>query len=73
MSEIAALRQQIELECLAMHQALHGPAIVSTHAIIAQRFAAIGLHKQQLGAVVGEHEAARITYQTYVQVIDAHA
>jgi len=70
MSEIAALRQQIETECLAMYQALHGPAIVSPHTIIARRFAAIGQHKERLTAVVGEHEATRITYQTYAQVVD---
>lgn len=72
MSEIAALRQQIETECIAMRQALHGPAIVSTHAMIARRFAAIGQHKEQLAAIVGEHEATRITYQTYTQVVNAH-
>ncbi len=72
MSEIAALRQRIEEECIAMHRALHGYAIVSRHDIIAQRFAAIGQYKEQLAAVVGEQEAMCITYQTYAQVADAH-
>jgi len=71
MSEIASLRQRIETECMAMQQALQGYAVVSKHAIITQRFAAIGHHKEQLAAVVGEHEATRITYQTYARVIDA--
>lgn len=72
MSEIALLLQRIETECIAMQQALHGYAIVSRHDIIARRFEAIGQHKEQLAAVVGEHEAARITYQTYARVTDAH-
>lgn len=72
MSEIASLRQRIETECIAMYQALHGYAVVARHDMIARRFEAIGRHKERLATVVGEHEATRITYQTYAQVAHAH-
>jgi len=70
-SEIAALRQQIETECIAMKQALSGYAQVSRHEIIAHRFKAIEQHQEQLSQWVGEQEAQRICYETYEHVISA--
>jgi len=68
-SDIAALRQRIETECAAIHQAMYGVAVVSKHEIIANRFAALHRHTGQLAHVVGEQEANRFTCQTYAQVM----
>lgn len=68
-SEVAALRQRIETECVAMKQALSGYAVVSKHEIIACRFKAIEQHQKQLSQWVGEQEAQRICYETYEHII----
>lgn len=69
-SEIARLRQQIELECIAMQQALTGFAIVSKHEIIQKRYEAIGHYQEQLQALVGETEAALIVIKAYAKVLE---
>jgi len=66
-SEIAQLRQQIELECIAMQQALTGFAIVSKHEIIQKRYEAIGRYQDQLEALVGKTEAALIVIKAYTK------
>ena len=68
-SDVAAICQQIERECLAMKAALSGAAVVATHAIITHRFHAISQHQQRLIDAVGEQEASRICYETYAHVI----
>ena len=70
-SEIAAIRQQIACECLAMKAALSDYAVVSKHEIISHRFQAIGKHQERLTTSVGAQEAQRITYETYKQVLNA--
>lgn len=69
-SDIAAIRQQIALECEAMKQALWGYAAVSKHEIIAHRFEALGKHQERLTASVGAQEAQRILYEAYEHVFD---
>lgn len=69
-SEVAALRQRMEAECLAMKQALSGYAVVSRHDMIAHRFEAIGTCQKQLTAFVGSQEAQRMLCETYGQVFD---
>jgi len=68
-SEVAQLRQQLELEAQAMQQALHGFAISAQHAIIDRKYRAFGASQQQLVALIGEEEAATIATDIYIKVI----
>ena len=68
-SEVARLRQQIELECAAMQQALHGFALTAQHEIIQSKYESLGHYHEQLEQLVGEKEAALITTEIYVRVI----
>lgn len=68
-SDVAALRQQIETECAAIHQAMSGFAVVSKHEVIANRYVALHQHTKQLAHVVGEQEANSFTCQTYVKAM----
>ena len=65
MSEVARIRQQIELESAAMKLALYGFAAVAKHEFISHKYEAIGKCQEQLRALVGEEEALDITVQTY--------
>ncbi|MFL5692309.1 MAG: hypothetical protein ACJ795_10925 [Ktedonobacteraceae bacterium] len=69
-SEIARIREQIELESAAMKFALYGFATVAKHEFISHKYDAIGKCQEQLGALVGEEEATDITAQTYNYVMD---
>jgi hypothetical protein len=65
-SEIAELRQQIELACVAAFQGLHGLAQgVARHQIINARMERVGALQETLGSLVGEQEATRIVYEAY--------
>ena len=71
-SEIARVLAQIEVECAAMQQGLCGYAAVAAHEIIQRRFTTIGVHRDQLARLVGEHEANTMTWQTYNKAIQRH-
>ena len=68
-SEVARLRQQLEMECIAMQQGLTGYAVTARHEIIQRRYKAVGHCQKQLEQLVGKEEAAFITAETYVKVI----
>ena len=68
-SEVARLRQQLEMECIAMQQGLTGYAVTARHEIIQRRYEAVGHCQKQLEQLVGKEEAALITAETYVKVI----
>ena len=68
-SQLASLRQQIELECAAMQQALTGFALTAQHEIIQRKYESLGHYYEQLEQLVGENEAAIITTELYVKVI----
>jgi hypothetical protein len=68
-SEVARLRKQIELECAAMQQALHGFALTALHEIIQRKYESLGHYHEQLEQLVGEKEAALITTEIYVRMI----
>ncbi|MBA2677053.1 MAG: hypothetical protein H0U76_01430 [Ktedonobacteraceae bacterium] len=68
-SEVARLKERIEQECQAMYSALNGYAVVSNHDVINHRYDMIGDYQQQLEALVGSTEAARITVETYQKTI----
>ncbi|GCE04715.1 hypothetical protein [Dictyobacter aurantiacus] len=69
MSEIALLRRQIEIECEAMRQAMKGFKITASHDIINNQYNSIGGLQEQLAAIVGEQEAAKIAVEVYIQAI----
>ena len=69
MSEVARLREQIELECEAMRLALHGFASVASHRAIEQKYNALGQHQEALEQLVGKEEASSIVIETYTRVI----
>ena len=64
-SEVAFLRQQIELVCQSMNQALHGYSITAKHSIISSKYQALDVYHEQLKDIVGEHEAIEIICTTY--------
>jgi hypothetical protein len=68
-SEIARLRQQIELECQAMQLGLSGYAHVAKHQTITNKYNTLGKHQEQLEALVGEEQAALITAEIYMKVM----
>ena len=69
-SEIARIRQQIELESAAMRLALFGFATAARHEFISQKYDAIGKCQEKLRTLVGEEEATEITVQTYNHVME---
>ena len=60
MSEIARIRQQIELECTAMKLAMTGFRTTASHDIINAAYDRLGEHQDQLGKLIGEQEAIRV-------------
>ena len=68
-SEVARVRQQIELECAAMQQALSGFAITAQHEIIQRKYETLARYHEQLEQLVGEHKAALITTEIYARVV----
>ena len=69
-SEVARIRQHIELESTAMKLALYGLAAVAKHEFISHKYDAIGKCQEKLRTLVGEEEATDITVQTYNYVIE---
>jgi len=65
-SEIARLREQIELECQAI-QHLMQTAAVASHRIISRKYQNLDQCHQQLKALVSEEEALRIVVDAYGQ------
>lgn len=69
MSEVALLRQRIEMECAAMRQAMQGFRVTASHDIINNQYTAIGNIQEELADLVGEREAALIAVEAYIQVL----
>ncbi|GER89672.1 hypothetical protein KDW_38340 [Dictyobacter vulcani] len=69
MSEVALLRQQIEMECEAMKHAMNSFRVTASHDIINNRYTSIGDIQEQLAVIVGEQEAAKIAVEAYIQAI----
>jgi hypothetical protein len=57
MSEIARLKQQIQLECEAMRRAMTGFRTTASHDIINHQFDRLGEYYEQLGGLIGEQAA----------------
>lgn len=71
MSEIAQLRQRIELELLAMRRGLSGLSSgTARHEFIHARMDQVGRCQDCLADQVGEHTAATMVCQLYVQTME---
>lgn len=70
MSEVAKLRQKIELEIEAMYLLMNGPAVVSKHTLITHKYQNLGAYYQQLAKLVGEQPAEMILNETYYQIME---
>lgn len=68
-SQVARLRQQIELECEAIRLAMFGYAMVSSHEVINRKYKALDEYRNQLADHVGEEAATSIIVETYNQKI----
>lgn len=70
-SEVARLREQIELQLEAMQRGLHGLASgTARHAFIYERMERVGVYQDELAQFVGEHAANQIVCNTYVEVME---
>ena len=69
-SEIARLRQQIELESTAMKLAMDGFATVARHEFISRKYDAIGKCQEQLQTLTSEQEATQITVEAYTLAME---
>ena len=69
-SEVARIRQQIELETTAMKLAMNGFATVAKHTFISHKYDAIGKCQEKLTTLVGEEQASNITVETYNDVME---
>ena len=70
-SEVAQLRQQIELQLEAMQRGMQGFAAgPARHAFIVARMERIGAYEDQLAEQVGESVANQIVCSLYVEVME---
>ncbi len=70
-SEVARLREQIELQMQAMQQGLHGLATgTSRHAFIRARMKRIEEYQGVLARQIGEAEADQVIYDLYQEVLE---
>jgi hypothetical protein len=69
-SEVARLREQIELELEAMQRGMHGLAITARHDFILARLDRVGTYQDKLADQIGYTEATEIVCQLYVQVME---
>ena len=65
-SEVARLREQIELECQAIHYLMRTAAVAS-HSIISRKYQNLDHCHQQLKMIVSEEEALHIVVGAYGQ------
>lgn len=69
-SEVARLREEIELQMQAMQRAMHGFATGSTrHAFIRARMERIGQVHSALARSVGERDADQIIDGLYTEIL----
>jgi hypothetical protein len=70
-SEIAQLREQIELELVAMRRGLYAVSEgQARHAFINAKMERIGTCQDRLAHHVGEKKANHIVYELYVEAMD---
>ena len=68
-SDVARLRERIELECQAIRRVFEEPAIVAPHASIEARYRNLGALSQELKPLVGDKEATDVLLKIYNEVV----
>jgi len=68
-SEVAALRVSIALECEALERAMNGSATVASHASIERRYKHIDHCTGQLSNLIGEQQAKEVTVNIYESIV----
>lgn len=68
-SEIARLREQIELECEAMRCAMDAPRVVARHDIIAAHYHNLDQQRIELVGITGEEDAMTLITTLYNQIM----
>ncbi len=68
-SEIARIREQIDLECQAIRRVFEEPAIVASHDSIEARYRNLHGLEQELKPLVGEKEATSTLVEIYSKVV----
>lgn len=70
-SEVARIRQQIELELEAMRNGMLGLAQgVARHNFIQVRMERVGVYQDELAAQIGDYQASSVLCQLYEQVME---
>ena len=63
-SEVAEIRRKIELECQSLTYQ-NGYAVTARHALISQKYLALGNYQEQLARLVGESRAIEMMAEAY--------
>ena len=69
-SEVARLREQIELELEAMQRGMQGLAVTARHDFILARMDHVGVYQDKLAAQIGDSAALETVCQLYVQIME---
>lgn len=69
-SEVARMRQQIELELSAAQRALYNPAITAPHRFIEERYNNVGKLQQVLGELTSPEEALQAVIDISNAILD---
>ena len=71
MSEVALLRQRIELELEAVRRAMYGPVVgTARHTFISARMERVGVCRETLAHHIGSEAAMQVVGQLYVQTME---
>ncbi len=68
-SEVARIREQIEVECESLHRALYDFATMASHDIINQKYDSLGQQQEQLGQIIGEQASREVLCDVYMRVV----
>ena len=68
-SDVARLRERIELECQAIRRVFEEPAIMASHASIEARYRNLDGLAQELKPLVGDEEATDVLVEIYNEVV----
>ncbi len=68
-SEVARIRERIDLECQAMKRMFEEPAIVASHVAIDARYRNLNGLAEELRPLVGDAEATKTLVDIYNDVI----
>ena len=68
-SEVARLRERIDLECQAIRRVFEEPAIVASHSAIEARYRNLDGFAQELTPLIGKEEATKVLVEIYIEVV----